>query len=519
MISKFTSAIKKFNKTAKGQFITAFAAGLISALAFAPFHFFIAAIIAISTFYLLIENKAKTPKQAFYIGLAFGYGYFLSGIYWISISLLVDAAQFGWLIPFALTLIPAFLALFLAIPAALFKMIEKKFAPKFSYQKILIFSLLWLAFEALRSVLFTGFPWNLIGYSLLFNIYNIQLASIFSIYGLSFFATIICLTPTLLVKPSKHDKIFILTILFLIIANFIFGYLRIKTTALVENKNLQMRLVQGNIKQDLKWNPKEKYHGFLKHIVISNSVENKNLKAVIWSETAVPYAINDSADLLDLLEQAIPQDAVLITGGLNIEYDQSRLAIKNIWNSVFAINNVGIIDNYDKHHLVPFGEYVPFAKYVPFLRNIAGGTGFNEGSGPKTIATPHFSFSPLICYEVIFADKIIDKNNRPDLLVNVTNDAWFGRSSGPYQHLDAAKMRAAEYGISLARTANTGVSAYIDPFGKIKKQIALNKEGFIDVNFIEKISPTIFSKFSYWPLSLITLAISLFLIISLYRKK
>ncbi len=519
MILKFTSAIKKFSQTTKQQFVAAFAAGLCSAFAFAPFHFFVAAIISISAFYLLIEKKTKTPKQAFYLGLAYGYGYFLSGVYWISISLLVDAAQFGWLIPFALTLIPGFLAIFFAAPAALFKIIEKEFSPKFSYQKILIFSLLWLAFEALRSVVFTGFPWNLIGYSLLFSTYAIQLSSVFSIYGLSFFVTIACLTATLFIKPSKHDKIFIVTIIFLIISNFIFGYLRIKNTTLIENENLQMRLVQGNIKQDLKWNPQEKYHGFLKHIVISSAVENKNLKAVIWSETAVPYVINDHPDLLDLLKQAIPQDAILITGGLNIEYDASRLEIKNIWNGVFAISHAGIIDNYDKHHLVPFGEYIPFAKYLPFLQSIAGGSGFNEGNGPKTITTPHFSFSPLICYEVIFAGEIIDKNNRPDLLVNVTNDAWFGASSGPYQHLDAAKMRAAEYGISLARSANTGISAYIDPFGNIIKQIHLNKEGFIDVNFIEKISPTIFSKFSYWPLSLLALAILLFLIISIRRKK
>jgi apolipoprotein N-acyltransferase len=250
----------------------------------------------------------------------------------------------------------------------------------------------------------------------------------------------------------------------------------------------------------------------LRHIILSNSPENKNLKAVIWSETAVPYVINENQNLLDLLKQAIPHDATLITGGLRIEYTTSLMEIKDVWNDVFAVSHDGIVGNYDKHHLVPFGEYVPFAKFVPFLRNIAGGVGFAEGDGPKTIPTAHFSFSPLVCYEVIFPGEIIDKNNRPDLLVNVTNDAWFGTSSGPYQHFDAAKMRAVEYGISMARAANTGISAYIDPLGNVKNKISLNKEGFIDVKFIEKISPTIFSRFSYWPLTLVLLGLVAFLI-------
>ena len=524
-------------KKIQNKYFLAICSGAFCALAFSPFHFFLAAIISISVFYFLVEKKSSSVKQAAITGFCYGFGYFLAGVYWISISLLVDAEKFAWLIPFALTLIPSVLALYFSALAASYKKLNHKFHFTQNYQKILVFAILWLVFEVLRSILFTGFPWNLIGYTLMFDDVTIQAASIFGIYGLSFFVTLFCLTPILLLKPFNHnkisarnDKIFAIILLIMFVGNFIFGYYRLQNTKIAEQGQIKLRLVQGNIKQDLKWNPGQKYRNFIKHVELTNAADKENIAAVIWSETAVPYAIDDNADLLRELQKAVPQNGVLITGALRVEYEdapqqamqpsaeRSRI-IKNVWNSVFTLNKNGVANHYDKHHLVPFGEYIPFAKYLPFIEKITGGAeGFGEGDGPQTLVASGFTFSPLICYEVIFADKIINKKNRPDLLVNVTNDAWFGVSSGPFQHFDMSKMRAVEYGIPLARVANTGISAFIDPLGRIKDSLDLNQEGFVDVNLVNKLDETIFSRFNYLPLLVVVLAITGFLLTSVRKK-
>lgn len=514
-------------KKSQNKFFLATCAGSICALAFAPFHFFIAAIISISTFHFLVEERASSVKQAAVVGFFYGFGYFFAGIYWISISLLVDAQNFAWLIPFALTLIPSILALYFAALAASYKKLSNKFNFTQNYQKILLFALLWLIAEILRSNLFTGFSWNLLGYSLMFSNFAIQAASIFGIYGLSFFATLFCLVPILLIKHSKsnkvyskNNKIFAVFLMILFAANLVFGYYRLQNNKIITNSEIKLRLVQGNIKQDLKWDPVTKHQNFLKHVALSNVEGKEGISTTIWSETAVPYAIDNSPQLIEELKKAVPQSGSLITGGLRVKYKNDEQGnLENIWNSVFTINQNGIANYYDKHHLVPFGEYVPFAKFLPFIEKITGGgEGFGEGEGPKTLEAEGFTFSPLICYEVIFADKIIDKNNRPDLLVNVTNDAWFGVSSGPFQHFDMTKMRAVEYGIPLARVANTGISAFIDPLGQEIARLNLNQEGIIDVNLVNKLDETVFSRFNYMILLLVVVAIAGFLLISVRKK-
>lgn len=506
----------KKNNFWKNKFLIAALAGTFCSLAFAPLHFFIAAPISLSVFYFLLEGTSK-KKEIFWLGFFYGFGYFLSGIYWIAISLLVDAASFAWLIPFALTLIPAALALYLAMFALTYRFFVNKFKFVFAYQKILIFSLCWLVFEILRSLLFTGFPWNLLGYIWMFDVHFAQLGSIFGIYGLSLFAVLISLLPTLFFSHSRvatSNKIFAAILVASFLANVIYGYLRVADSKLTTNHQNKLRLVQANIKQEMKWDASEKYQNLLRHIELTNSKNLDGISAVIWSETAVPYAIEEGSELLEKLHEATPTNGVLITGALRLGYlDARKNQVTKAWNSVFTLNKSGIVNTYDKHHLVPFGEYIPLQKYVPFISKITeGAIGFSEGDGAKTLAVQGFSFSPLVCYEVIFSDEVLDQNSRPDLLVNLTNDAWFGNSSGPYQHLDAAKMRVIEYGIPMARAANTGVTAFIDPFGRVVKKINLNQFGIIDVNLIESLAPTIYEKYMYIPLTLVITTMLLFLI-------
>lgn len=521
--------MKKILQFFKSKFFVAICAGALCNLAFAPLHFFPAAFISLSIFYILCE-KSASRKDNFWLGWCYGFGYFLAGIYWISISLLVDAESFAWLIPFALTLIPSILALYFALLVVLYKFLIAKFSFTKNYEKFSIFAICWISSEILRAFLLTGFPWNLLGYVWMFNDSLIQSASLFGVWGLSFFAVLISLLPTLFFKfekkkittqnLSKSDKIFSAILFLLLLVSFVFGICRIDDKKIASEKNLKLRLVQSNIKQEMKWDVNEKYRNFLKHVRMTNAQDTSGLAAVIWSETSVPYAIDPESELIDKLKLAVPNrkggGGILVTGAIRLKYSSNQ-EIDNVWNSVFAIGNSGITASYDKHHLVPFGEYVPLQKYFPFISKITDGAiGFSEGLGPKTIHGELFSFSPLLCYEVIFPDKIIDREDRPDLLINVTNDAWFGNSSGPYQHFDMAKMRAVEYGIPLARVANTGITAFFDSFGRVKNKINLNQEGVIDVDLVKNLEPTIYSKYCLGPLFLL---ISLLVIFLTHVKK
>lgn len=516
MILKFM-----LEKKLKTRLFLTFLSGIFCNLAFAPFHLFFPILVSIPVFYFLLETT-KNNKENFYFGWFYGFGYFFAGIYWIAISLLVDAKQFAWLIPFAVILIPAILAIYFALLTISYKFFIQRFSFDKTYEKAIIFAILWVIFEILRSSLFTGFPWNLLGYIWCFNDNLLQIGSIFGVYGLSFFAVLCAFLPVIFFsiqdnkiffhKPNFADKVFGTVLILFFIFSFFYGLFRINEAKLEIDSIKKLRLVQGNIKQNLKWDLDEKYRNFLKHIKLTNSKDLAQVKAVIWSETAVPYAIEDNSELLKHLYLVIPDNGILITGALRLNYD-SFGEVNKIWNSIFAINYEGIKAHYDKHHLVPFGEYVPLQKYLPFISKITNGAmGFSEGEGVKTLTTDVFSFSPLLCYEVIFSDKIIDPKNRPDLLINLTNDAWFGKSSGPYQHFDMAKTRATEYGIALARVANTGITAFFDPFGRVVAKIGLNEEGIIDVNFIKNIEPTIYSKFGLYPLIMLFLVFVFFLI-------
>lgn len=496
--------------------------GAICALAFAPFDLFFPAIISLSSFFYFLQ-KAQNKKEIILTSFLYGFGYYLASIYWISISLLVDIAQFGWMIPFALTLIPSFLAIYFILFALSYKFTIKKFQFNQTWQQILIFALFWLFFEILRSYLFTGFPWNLLGYVWMFNQNFFQLASVFSIFGLSFFACIIALFPMLFCQNGKFvkfklltsgNKILVFLSLIFFIGNFLFGFNYIDDQKLVKKDGANFRIIQGNIRQDLKWDANLKYQNFIKHIKIANSKPLTNIDAVILSETSIPYLVTNNKELMSKIALATPKNGYLISGGLNATYDSFGY-LEQIFNSVFVFNKGQIFTKYNKHHLVPFGEYVPLQKYFPFIKKITGGgQGFNKGQGAQTLNLNKFSFSPLICYEVIFTSQVLDRKTNPDLFINVTNDAWFGKSSGPYQHFNMTKMRAVEYGIPLIRAANSGISAFIDPFGREIAKINLNEEGFIDVKLVNKISPTIYFKYGFLPLLILIITTLLILLIT-----
>ncbi len=471
----------------------AFVFGGISTFAFAPFNFIIAALVGFSAI-LLITDGIKEKKEIFKISWCFGFGHFLIGLYWISISLLVDVAKFAWLIPFSISLIPALAACYIGLAILFTNLIAIKLQLNKS-KKILLLAIIWVFFEYIRSnFIFGGFPWNQIGYIFMFNLEISQLASIVGIYGLSILAIIICCLPSLFIKIKDEKLSFVLakeSYLILFSCLIVLGLSWIYGSHLLNKPNYQksikLRLVQPAIKQENKWDQRSRYKSFMENIILSKQPGLEEIDYLIWSESAVPYIIDkDNEILLKEISKAIPSKGFLITGGLRAEFkDQNLKEINKVWNSIFIIDSVGnIINSYDKHRLVPFGEYIPFAQFLPFISKITdGAVGFSTGNGPQTIKVSDNlpSFSPLICYEVIYTDKIIDKNNPPQFFVNLTNDAWFGNSSGPYQHFAMARMRAIEYGIPLVRVANTGISAIIDSHGRIIKQKNLGEKGIVDV--------------------------------------
>ncbi|NCA28956.1 MAG: apolipoprotein N-acyltransferase [Proteobacteria bacterium] len=527
-IKNFIIKLSHLNHSNSLKNFLALCLGVLLDLAFAPFNCFLFAIISLSAFFLIID-KLSDLKQVFVRSFFYCFGFFVFGIYWICNSLLIDIAKYAWLIPFAITLIPALMAVYFAFIVYIYKLLIIHFSISFTYKKIIIFSLGFLIFDIVRSNLFTGFSWNLLGYIWLFNIQMAQSASLVGVYGLTLFASLISLTPCLFISHKKNSPqnwknyffAFILIKIFLV--NYFFGYKNINQEYQNNLPQLaKLRLVQTNILQKDKWLEEEKYQNLKTHIELTKSKPLDNIDAVIWSETSIPFVIDqNNLSILQSINNAIPPQGFLLSGAIRVARDTNKYGYK-VWNSAFVLEKNGIKAFYDKQHLVPFGEYVPLHQYFSFLfiddvvdKITGGGVGFSSGEGKKLINLPKFSFNPLLCYEVIFSREIVDKDSSiPDLFVNLTNDAWFGVSSGPYQHLQMARMRAIEYARPLVRVAQTGISANINHFGEVVDKIGLNEVGVIDVEIYKNQKNSVYAKYSHLPL----IIISFFLVILVLIK-
>ena len=456
------------------DFLPFFLGGLAS-LSFAPTYFLFLLFLAFPALLLLI-SKTSSLKESFYVGWLFGFGFFLFGLYWISYALLVDEDLFGWLVPFAVTLIPAILALYTGVLTTLLHKFRKN-----TYMLTIGFIALWVLFEIIRTTLFTGFPWLALGYSLSNYLSIIQSASLFGVFGLSLLLLLIVTTPFILLLEYKNNRLSALVYVFccflIFILNFSYGNWILKH-AEREFLPYSVRVVQPNIPQSIKWDKYYRYLNLQKTMSLSKSDSQEVQTYIIWPEATVLYSMNDKSTR-DLIKTIIPENSFLITGGIRDEKNPTKY-----WTSLFMLNHDGdIVDHYDKMHLVPFGEYIPFRDILPFsIKKITHGfLDYTSGTHAKIIQPPHGmpSFRGLICYESFFSQELLVADQRPDFLLNITNDAWYGDSPGPYQHFDITKFRAIEYGIPMIRSANTGISAVISPYGEILQQLPLKKEGFI----------------------------------------
>lgn len=465
-----------------------FALGAVGALAFAPLFIFPAIILSLSgVWYFLdraIEQDASFPK-IFWLGWWFGLGHFTVGLYWIAHALTVDLASFWWLIPFALLGIPAILAIFTGVSFMVLKL-----WPYNGISRAFAFAAIWVGFEWLRGHLFTGFPWNLVGYVWAFSPEMMQIASLLGVYGLSLFAVLIGISLSYLVGKEFVARSIILTLYLTVALGWLWGTIRLDNPDVVTSQSLAIRLVQPNIPQSLKWDPAQKEENFKGLLSLTARPSHLPLKAIIWPETAVPFLLEQEVFRRQLISEVLPKGGLLFTGALR--RTPSGVTPIEIWNSLLVLNDQGtIIAHYDKSHLVPFGEYIPLRNLSDRLfgkgsvkKITAGLMDFTPGPGPESISLPDGlpSFSGLVCYEVIFPRAVIHPTqDRPGWMINVTNDGWYGHTSGPYQHLEMTRFRAVEEGIPLVRAANSGISAVFDAYGRSLGSLGLGKKGVLDV--------------------------------------
>jgi apolipoprotein N-acyltransferase len=483
----------------------AFTAGAVSALAMAPFSAWPVLFLTFPILVLLIDGIASRGWNGLIaaadIGWWFGFGYFLAGLYWLGYAFLVDAATFGWLLPFAVLGLPAILAIYTALGVVLARLLWQRGA-----MRILALAVCLTATEWLRGHTFTGFPWNALGYALTAPLALAQAASVLGLWGLTFIAIAVCASPaTLLDQDAKKRRSllpFALAVVTLIaLAGFGAARLAHTPTRLVDGVHL--RIMQPNLQQDVRFNYAAKQEVLDRYRALSARPGLDQVTHLIWPESPFPFFLTREADAFAQIAQALPQNTLLFTGAMRLA-DPNNPTQSGVYNSIYVIDHQASIRAvYDKVHLVPFGEYLPFED---LLERIGLQTltkqrgGFLAGDRHRLITVPGApSALPLICYEIIFPGELRSTAERPGWIVNVTNDGWFGNSSGPYQHLQQARVTAIEQGLPLARAANTGISAMVDPVGRIVGSLPLDTEGVLDAPLPRSIGAPIYARFGDAP--------------------
>lgn len=460
-----------------------FILGIIAAGAMPPFHLLFLLPLSF-TGLLLILSGAKNKKQAFLMGWLFGWGYFIAGLYWIGIAFTIDADAHAALIPLPVLGLPAFLGIFIGLVTLL----THQFGGT-GLRRVLFFSLTWTSMEVARSYLFTGFPWNLIGYSWLFSPQMSQLISVVGTIGVSFLTMFLCALPLTIFSrdyPAKRKATLVACALSVLGAQYGYGALRLENSSLALVENARLRIVQPNIRQQDKWKRHLRPLHVKKLVSLSLSPGIEEISHIIWPETAIPYFLTTNQKVADYVRTIIPAKGALIAGA-------PRRALKQrlYWNSLHVMSPDGkFTDIYDKQHLVPYGEYMPLRSIldslgiinlIPALDKMSD---FNrsDDSYDEIVAVPGLPDARgLICYEVAFATEI-DSGKPFDWILNLTNDGWFGDTTGPYQHLVTTQARALEQGVPVVRAANTGISALIDPYGQISSRLDLNEAGILDIS-------------------------------------
>ena len=455
-----------------------------SMLAFVPLSY--------GALFLLVHGHG--PARSFLGGWLFGVGYFAAGLSWIAESFLVDAERFGVYALPAVVGLSVLLAVFPGIAMTVFAALRsEKFTP---YPVLVVlFSACWVGAEWLRGHVLTGFPWNLAAYAATDFPALRQPAAWFGSYGLSFVVVLLgVLTAQTLVRYGRWPSMALIAVIVgcLWLAEKIGGI-----QAVVPEKQFNIRIVQGNFPQREKWAPGAREAAISRYLTLS--AKDGPTDAVLWPETAFPGFLDEDEDARLRIFAGLPSGSALLTG---VPDRIDGQAGPRYYNTIQVYGPSGaLLTGYAKHRLVPFGEYVPLRGWLPVERLTEGRGDFTPGPGPSTLVVPNLPpFSAVICYEIIFPGHVVDDTVRPDWIFNPSNDAWFGTSIGPEQHLAAARLRAVEEGLPVVRAVNTGISALIDAKGNIVARLELEQTGTIDAKLPPALPRTPYARFGDWAL-------------------
>ena len=459
--------------------LAAFGLGALAAAALPPVHLIPVLLISVPGLLVLLD-AARSPAVAARRGWWFGFGHHLLGLYWVTEAILYEAARFWWFVPLAVPALAALLAAFIAGACYV-----AKFARR-GWPRVLALAGAWVLADLARQFAFTGFPWNPWG-----SVWEIpgpvgdvliQPAAWVGVHGLTLATVFLAALPILGWRWRTAGAA-------LLAAWVVAGMARVQGT--IPSLPLSVVLVQGNVSQGQKWDQDLAVRIFRHYLDLTAKAPVTGPAVAVWPETAFPGLLATDEPAREAIERATGGAPALVG---SVRFDAERRPR----NSLFAVLSGGeIAGEYDKWHLVPFGEFVPAWLPVPIM--VVPGNGFAAGPGPKTLHIPGLPpVGPLICYEAIFSGQVVDRDDRPAWMVNVTNDAWFGNSAGPRQHLAAARMRAVEEGLPLLRAANTGISAAFDARGQELGRIGMQTSGTMVVALPGALPPTLFARFGLW---------------------
>jgi len=459
----------------KKDIVLSLISGLLLVLAFPPMNAYPVAFIALVP--LLVSLQGKDRKAAFYLGVVSGFVYFLGTVYWVSHSMHV----YGY-VPIVITLFAvAVLCMYLALYVGVFALLFTYLKSGSQVPASIVAPLLWVSLEFLRSYALTGFPWSVLGYTQYTFLTFIQIADITGVYGISFLLVAVSgmLFDVIIYKsdqmkhPLSDRRPFVTSIvvtLSIITLAVWYGIVQLGTEG--DGQQIKASVIQGNIPQDQKWDRQFQHDVIRKYQELTIEVNAGKPDLIIWPESALPFVFGSqealTGGLLDFQKQL---GSYLLFG--SVTGKGGKQAKPRLANSAVLLSPEGdVVSRYDKIHLVPFGEYVPLKKFLPFIEKIVVAVGdFEPGKEYVVMDTPFANIGNLICYEIIFPGLVREFVDRgATVLVTITNDAWFGRTSAPYQHFTMAVFRAVENRVPVIRSANTGISGFIDPEGRIVKK-------------------------------------------------
>jgi len=506
-----------FKKNFLNSFYVFFLGGL-SSYSLPPYNYFIINFITFSLFFIFIFNEKKRKsnnKSLFKYGWYFGFGYFLFSLYWIAISLTFDQS-FKFLIPVAIILLPACLAIFYGLMAYLYSI----FYSKNVTSSFFIFSILFGTIEFIRGSVLTGFPWNLIAFSFSNNIYFIQILSIIGTYSFNLICISLFTIPAVFILRDSNKEIMVCIFFILVSSGFlIFGNIKDNNFNSLESiKNSHtIKVISPNISLD-KFYSKEDELKIINELIELSSSTKTEPTIFLWPEGIIPDSyLKDMSIYKDLFSNNFGEDDLIIMG---LKSEETKNDKSLIFNSMAVFNNkLDLIESYNKVNLVPFGEFIPFENILSII-------------GLKTVTNNYQSFSsgdvrtplniknnkidinllPLICYEIIYSGKLSSDNNF-DYIVNISEDGWFGNSVGPKQHFTHSIFRSIETGKYIIRSANNGISAIINPMGIIEQKVDFGTTGYIAFNESKLIKTTFFNIYGN-QIFLMLILIYIFLIFS-----